>query len=61
MGSVYSYDSLELGHCISVEFLDTSLNKEFGIGGHNRTIARITEPELVAQIFDGFYLKTRIT
>jgi hypothetical protein len=56
-GKIYSYDPDDLGHCLNVEFIETDLNREFSIGGYGSTIARITEREIIAQLFNGYLEK----
>lgn len=53
-GRIYEHDPDELGHLINVEFLETSLQKEFQIGGYGMTVHELPK-ERAEQIFGLYY------
>jgi len=51
---IYSYYPKDLGHALSVEFIETDIHKEFKLG-YGRTIHKLSDKSHIKKIFGDYY------
>lgn len=51
----YVHDPDDLGHTLTIKWIDAPIYKEFNLGGYGRTIHKLTDKNVIDQIFNSEY------